>query len=96
MIFNYKHMEMWQILCLLGAGAAAAGGQFSITAAYTYAPAKEISIYDYSSLIFTTILGFFMFGDVPDGWSFLGYGIIILMAVLNFIYNSKSSEQDGA
>ncbi len=88
LIFDYHPMSASQILCLLGAGAAAAGGQFSITAAYTHAPAREISVYDYSQLIFTTILGFFFFGDVPDGWSFLGYVIIITMAVLVFLYNN--------
>ena len=81
-------MSVTQILCLLGAGAAAAGGQFSITAAYTHAPAREISVYDYSQLIFTTILGYFFFGDIPDSWSFVGYAVIIAMAVLVFLYNN--------
>lgn len=35
---------------LLAAGLAAAGGQFTITAAYSCAPAKEISVYDYSQI----------------------------------------------
>ena len=34
------------------------------------------------------ILGYFLFGDIPDGWSFLGYFIIIAMAVLVFLYNN--------
>ena len=82
-------MSAAQLLCLLGAGASAAGGQFTITAAYTHAPAREISIYDYSQLIFSTTLGFFLFGDIPDLWSFIGYAVIITMAVVNFIYNNK-------
>ena len=88
LIFDFHPMTIFQILCLLGAGAGAAGGQFAITAAYTHAPAREISVYDYSQLIFTTILGYFLFGDIPDGWSFLGYFIIIAMAVLVFLYNN--------
>lgn len=88
LIFDFHTMSVTQILCLLGAGAAAAGGQFSITAAYTHAPAREISVYDYSQLIFTTILGYFFFGDIPDSWSFVGYAIIIAMAVLVFLYNN--------
>lgn len=88
LIFDYHPMTLAQVLCLLGAGAAAAGGQFTITAAYTYAPAREISVYDYSQLIFTTTLGYIFFGDVPDGWSFLGYFIIVAMAVLVFLYNN--------
>lgn len=88
MLMDFHPMSVTQLLCLLGAGAAAAGGQFAITAAYTYAPAKEISVYDYSQLIFTTILGFIFFGDIPDKWSFAGYTVIILMAVVNFWYNN--------
>lgn len=89
LIVQYEPMSWVQLLCLLGAGAAAAGGQFTITAAYTHAPAREISIYDYSQLIFSTSLGFFLFGDIPDGWSFLGYGVIIAMAIINFWYNNR-------
>lgn len=98
LILDFHPMTIFQILCLLGAGAGAAGGQFAITAAYTHAPAREISVYDYSQLIFTTILGYFLFGDIPDGWSFLGYFIIIAMAVLVFLYNNvwhKDSEVKG-
>ena len=39
LFFAYKPMSMQQFLCLMLAGIAAAGGQFSITAAYTHAPA---------------------------------------------------------
>ena len=72
-----------QLLWLLLCGVFAACGQFSITAAYTFAPAREISVYDYSQIIFSALLGFFIFGQVPDGLSFLGYGIIILLALIN-------------
>ena len=74
---SYQPMTMRQVLCLLGAGLAATGGQLSITAAYTYAPAKEISVYDYTQVIFAAIWGFFFFGQVPDVWSVVGYVIII-------------------
>ena len=89
LIFDYHPMTWQQMGILLLAGCAAAGGQFAITAAYRYAPASRISIYDYSQLIFSTMLGFFIFGQVPDGWSFLGYGIICLMAISMFVYNNR-------
>lgn len=43
-ITGFEPMKMWQLGYLLLAGIAATGGQFTITAAYSYAPAKEISI----------------------------------------------------
>lgn len=89
LILNYSHMELWQWAALLMAGVCAAGGQFSITAAYTYAPSREISVYDYSQVVFAAVTGFIVFGDIPDLWSFLGYFIICAMAVWMFIYNNK-------
>ena len=88
-IFNFVPMEWWQLLCLLGAGLAATGGQFSITSAYCYAPSKEISVYDYSQIIFSTMLGFIFFGEIPDIYSFIGYFIICAMAIYMFMYNNK-------
>jgi len=88
LMLNFHPMTWTQLLFLIGAGAAAAGGQFTITAAYCYAPAKEISVYDYSLFIFSTALGFLFFSEIPDGWSFLGYIIIIAAAVGMFWYNN--------
>lgn len=89
LIFDYHPMTILQFLALIGAGLAAAGGQFSITAAYYHAPAREISIYDYSQIIFSTLLGLILFGQIPDGYSILGYIIICGMALWMFIYNKK-------
>ena len=89
LIFDYHPMTWQQFGILLLAGLSAAGGQFSITAAYCYAPAKEISIYDYSQIIFSAILGFAIFGQLPDMLSWLGYVTICSMAVMMFFYNRR-------
>lgn len=87
LVFDYHPMNWQQVLFLLLAGLMAAGGQFGITAAYSYAPAREISVYDYSQIIFSAALGFIIFGQMPDALSWLGYIVICLMAVLMFLYN---------
>ena len=92
MLFDFHPMTFNQLILLLLAGASAAGGQFAITAAYTYAPAKEISVYDYSQVIFAAIYGFIMFNQIPDAYSFLGYLIIIAMAIVMFWYNNKKPD----
>lgn len=88
LLFYHAPMSMGQVLSLLGAGLAAAGGQFSITAAYTYAPAKEISIFDYTQILFATIMGFLFFQQVPDVYSFIGYAIICGASVIMFLKNN--------
>ncbi len=89
LIFEFHPMEGIQLIYLLLAGLSAAGGQFSITAAYFHAPAKEISVYDYSQILFSAAIGFAVFGQIPDVWSWIGYFIICMMALLMFLFNLK-------
>lgn len=89
LLFEFHPMEGIQLIYLLLAGLSAAGGQFSITAAYFHAPAKEISVYDYSQILFSAAIGFAVFGQIPDVWSWIGYFIICMMALLMFLFNLK-------
>ena len=91
MLLTYEPMTAKQLICLLLAGASAAGGQFSITAAYFHAPAKEISVFDYTQVIFAAILSFLFFRDLPDVWSFVGYAIIIGTAVWKWRVGQKEA-----
>lgn len=93
LIFDYHPMTAAQLAALLMAGFSAAGGQFSITAAYTCAPAREISVYDYSQIIFAAGFGYFIFGQIPDLFSWLGYLIICSMAVAMFFYNNRREKE---
>ena len=88
-VINFAHMTLNQILTLLMTGLFAAGGQFAITAAYTYAPAKKISIFDYSQIIFAAVLGFALFHELPDKYSFLGYALVIAASLMMFLYNCQ-------
>jgi drug/metabolite transporter (DMT)-like permease len=91
MILHFSPMTVKQLFILIGSGAAAAGGQLCITTAYYAAPASKISIYDYSQILFSSLMGYFAFGQLPDVLSFCGYVLIIGMAVIVFFYNKKNS-----
>lgn len=84
LIFHFTSMswQQWFFLCLTGL--AAASGQIFITKAYSYAPAKEISVFDFSIVIFSAIFGFCFLGQLPDVYSIIGYIIIIGIAVLKW------------
>ena len=94
-LFCYHPMSFWQIASLITAGACAAIAQFSITAAYSNAPAKEISIYDYSQLLFAAIWGFFIFGNIPDYLSIIGYVIICGSSAAMFFYNNRKPHTES-
>lgn len=96
MITSFNPMTLSQVLLLVGGGIAAAGGQFAITAAYYHAPARDISIYDYTQLIFSTLFGIIFFDQIADLYSIIGYAIILSMAVLNFVWTKKNHEKEAA
>ena len=91
-ILVYEPMSMSQLIYLVLAGIFASLGQFGITLAYKYAPAKEISIFDYSNIIFSAILSIFLFGVYPDKLSVVGYFIIFAAALYMFIYNKRQDK----
>lgn len=83
MILQFRPMTARQFVLLLLAGCSAALGQLAITKAYSLAPAKEISVFDYSQIIFAGIWGLFL-GEIPDNLSLVGYAVIIGSAVLRW------------
>lgn len=83
-ILNYKPMTIKQLIMLIAAGVCATGGQFAITTAYKKAPAKDISVFDYTQVIFAALLGFVFLGQIPDWMSITGYVIIIGSAVFKW------------
>lgn len=93
LLFDFHPMTAAQLGALLLAGLTAACAQFAVTAAYRYAPAKELSVYDYAQVIFAAILGFLLFRQVPDPLSWAGYAIIFATAVGMFFYNNRSSQK---
>ncbi len=76
---------------MLMTGACATVGQMGITSAYALAKASEISVYDYSMIIFAAILGMIFLGEVPDLFSFIGYFIIIGAGITMFLLNNRKS-----
>ncbi len=89
LIFNYAPMAPIQLLYLILAGVGASLGQFAITTAYKYAPAKEISVFDYTQVVFAAILGILFLDQVPEPLSLVGYAIIIGVAIIRWQKNLK-------
>ncbi len=84
LIFDWHPMSLEQWGCLIGAGVCAGIAQFNITAAYQNAPAKDISVFDYTQVIFAACLGMIFLDEFPDIYSLIGYVIIIGAAVIKW------------
>lgn len=84
-------MTTGQIVYLLLAGSSCAAAQYALTNAYCYAPPKDISVYDSTQILFSGLLGYLLFGQVPDPMSWVAYFFITMASVLLFLYYRKEA-----
>ena len=79
---------------LLMVGLFAAGGQYLLTYAYQQAPASEVSIYQYSGVVFTALLSYLIFGETLTLTSIVG-AIVILAAIFWVFEYSKHKAKEA-
>ena len=84
LIVQFVPMSVKQWLIMIMAGLSAAVGQFAITTAYKFAPAKKLSVFDYTQVIFAALWGILFFKEVPVPLSIVGYVIIIGVAFVRW------------
>ena len=93
MIFDYHEMTLLQLTYLLLAGVMACIAQYTVTLAYKFAPAKEVSLYGYTQIIFSALLGFVFVYELPDIFSIIGYVIIVSSSILKSFIRKKTKSK---
>lgn len=89
MLTTFIMPTLYELLLLLCIGIFAASGQIALTYAYKYAPASEISIFSYTNIIFSSIIGYLVFSEISDCLSILGGLLIIISSYIVFLYNKR-------
>lgn len=87
MLPTYVKPSLSEFILLLGIGLSASIGQFGLTYAYKYAPAAEVSIYNYTIILTGIVAGYIFFREIPDMLSLIGGSIIILTAIFLYKHN---------
>jgi drug/metabolite transporter (DMT)-like permease len=59
-------------------GVASTAGQWIVVLAFRYADASVLAPFSYIQLLWVSILGFLVFGEVPDIWTVTGAAIIVV------------------
>jgi drug/metabolite transporter (DMT)-like permease len=58
-------------------GVASTAGQWIVVLAFRYADASVLAPFSYTQLIWVSILGFIVFGEIPDVWTVSGAAFIV-------------------
>ncbi|MEA2782620.1 MAG: hypothetical protein QOK29_4164 [Rhodospirillaceae bacterium] len=62
-------------------GMTAAIGHYLVIRAYEYAPASLLAPFAYFEIIGAVIVGFILFGDFPDRWTWLGIAVLVASGI---------------
>ncbi len=75
--FDFKAPDLagWSIMFLTGALGTV--GHFCMIKAFTHAEASKVAPYTYTNIVWATLIGFTLFGKIPDFWTYVGAGIIV-------------------
>jgi len=76
--FVWRPPADWTIaLMLMMTGVLGSTGHYFLIAGHRLAPASVLSPYVYTQLIWVVILGYFVFGQVPNHWTIAGATMVI-------------------
>ncbi|MEG0829459.1 MAG: DMT family transporter [Anaerovoracaceae bacterium] len=89
MCMDFVLPSLHQLLLLLLIGIFGGLGQIAITYSYRMAPAGEVSIYNYSGIIFSILLGNLFLGDSLAFNSLIGSGLVIIASILVYKLSPK-------
>ena len=67
----------WDWALFVGLGVMAGVGHYFLTIAYSQAPAAVVAPFNYVQLVGAAILGYAVFNDIPDFWTWVGAGVIV-------------------
>ena len=93
-LFFWKEPEFFSLLLFFGMGLTATIGHYCVIRAYQYAQASVLAPFSYFEIVSATILGYVVFGDFPDGVTWIGVAVIISSGVyIGFRENAAESKR---
>ncbi len=76
------------VMLMVLIGALGSGGHFLLIVGHRLAPASVLAPFIYTQVVWTTAMGFLVFGDVPHGWTIVG-GLIVVSSGLYLLNRER-------
>jgi len=75
-------------------GALGSAGHYALIKAFQRTAAATVSPFSYTAMIWATLLGYLVFGDLPDRWTVTG--AVVIAASGLYIYHRENTRHRGA
>jgi drug/metabolite transporter (DMT)-like permease len=80
----------YQLQLLMLCGGIVSIGGYLISQAYRLGEASAVAPFEYASLPFALVIGYYLWGDWPDSYAFVGTGLIICSGLLVFYLENRA------
>ncbi len=80
-LFVWQWPSLETLGFLIGLGGTGTAAHLLMTIAFSKADASAVVPFDYARLPFVAVIAFFLFGEVPDLWTWLGAAVIAASAI---------------
>ncbi len=80
---HWKTPDNWTDLALMvSLGISGGFGHYCVARAFSYAPANLIAPLNYTQMIGSVVIGYLMFAEIPDFYTWLGSAVIVAAGLL--------------
>lgn len=86
--FGWVVPDARELALLVGAGILGGCAQILLTSSYRYADASVIAPFEYASMLFALLIGYFVFAEVPT-WTMLGGAALVVSAGIMIILRER-------
>jgi drug/metabolite transporter (DMT)-like permease len=76
-LFVWSWPDWWTLLALIGLGALGTLAHIAVARAYQAADASACAPYEFVRLPYAALIGYLLFGEITDAWTWAGAAIII-------------------
>lgn len=80
------------LMALLGIGVVSALAQILMTEGYRSGEATMLAPFEYGAILYTVLMGWLIWAEVPDGWEFAGIGVLVASGLLSWRLESRGAE----
>ncbi|UUX49735.1 DMT family transporter [Nisaea acidiphila] len=91
--FHWETPTATEWLLLMVIGAIGGISHQILIFGYRYASAAIVAPFQYTILIWSALYGFFLFGDAPDIWTFVGGGVIVAAGLYVWLRERKIKDE---
>ncbi len=76
--FGWAPLRAGDLWVFASSGALIAGAHYLMIEAFRLGEAALVAPFKYTSMVWALLFGFLIFGDLPDAWTLLGAGVVVL------------------